>query len=275
LYETKVPVNEGDIFGKDVNLAARIMTVAQAGHVLVSELVYSYIKDNFTFNTPLRFRFRGFDEDIKVYEVKYYDDELNICPLLKSAYTFKCLTLFELDNLEDESIQEFKEKITTADCFYKENILLFFKKRFVHPNVRNTNFVGIVFHCWNYEFYKERLRNFKNILQMKRTMTNPIWEDKFWDQKIIHDGNYQEGTLYLFCCLNHKNSEQLFADAGKNLEILFNVMLLGHYDNCIITNKCEKNDCSRIIGNFSRFRRNVTDDDPDAIGISIEYGYIK
>ncbi len=66
------PVDHNDdLFGPTVNLASRICEAAEAGHVLVSELVHDLgVERGFSFRSPSEMTLRGFPRPVRVFELE-------------------------------------------------------------------------------------------------------------------------------------------------------------------------------------------------------------
>lgn len=62
--------HNADIFGTAVNLASRVCDAADAGHILVSEVVHDLgIKDGFSFSEADERRLKGFSDPTPVFEL--------------------------------------------------------------------------------------------------------------------------------------------------------------------------------------------------------------
>ncbi|MCI0886553.1 MAG: adenylate/guanylate cyclase domain-containing protein [Chloroflexi bacterium] len=68
------PGGRGDLFGTAVNLAARIAAKAEAGEILVADVVRQLVAGKeFLFNDRGETELRGFEDPVRVYEVRWRD----------------------------------------------------------------------------------------------------------------------------------------------------------------------------------------------------------
>jgi class 3 adenylate cyclase len=68
------PGGRGDLFGTAVNMAARIASKADAGEILVADVVRQLVAGKeFLFNDRGDTELRGFEDPVRVYEVRWID----------------------------------------------------------------------------------------------------------------------------------------------------------------------------------------------------------
>ncbi len=66
------PIEEhGDLFGKAVQLAARICAIAEPGKILVGQMVVDQCQANFPFSDAGEVKLKGLDEAIRIYQVNW------------------------------------------------------------------------------------------------------------------------------------------------------------------------------------------------------------
>jgi len=66
------PSGRGDLFGTAVNMAARIASKAEAGEILVADVVRQLVAGKeFLFNDRGDTELRGFEDPVRVYEVRW------------------------------------------------------------------------------------------------------------------------------------------------------------------------------------------------------------
>ena len=66
------PGGRGDLFGTAVNMAARIAAKADAGEILVADVVRQLVAGKeFLFNDRGETELRGFEDPVRVYEVRW------------------------------------------------------------------------------------------------------------------------------------------------------------------------------------------------------------
>ena len=62
--------HNGDLFGSVVNLASRICDAAEAGHILVSDVVHDLgVKQGFSLREAHELVLKGFSDPVRVFEV--------------------------------------------------------------------------------------------------------------------------------------------------------------------------------------------------------------
>jgi class 3 adenylate cyclase len=66
--------DEGDLFGSTVILAARIAAIAEAGEILVSDVIRQLLSGKaFMFNDRGEHALKGFEDPVRVFAVRWND----------------------------------------------------------------------------------------------------------------------------------------------------------------------------------------------------------
>ena len=254
--------HHGDIFGKDVNFGARLMSVAQKGQVLISEAVFNLLskdekqramqkKEVFKskrnknvikvkFDMPMYFSFKGFNKSedqpdfhkvIQVYDSRNTSNLLSAC-----GYKYKCLTFFDIN------CRKYKKGIKTLidtirAVFPKKSYPYFFTREgSTVADAKNFPYdVGVLFRIQNYETYSRlhsvllhRLRDIPDFLNSG--FTNPIWDGHEISLRDI--SGVKKLTFLRTKSLNHTLGLQ-----KETKHYPLSLIVVGYYDNFIISGK--------------------------------------
>lgn len=249
--------SKGDILGSDVNLAARIMGIAEAGQILISLQTYRAFPDEWKnkdtieidlngkkskikIDLPTGFFFKGFHKEYerteKVIQLIDINDK-DVSILSESGYKHICLTNFLGSKIE--------VKKAIKEVFPRLNYIIFFeilKPIFPHDEDPYNDFsypLSIIFHTRDEEDYKNLSRKLKDKTNVT-TFSHTFYEPSSWRKWPIlrNDMKDKRYVLCLWRCSGWLQSKQFYEEfenyikeSGAQVTSLINLLVTGFYDN--------------------------------------------
>jgi len=246
-------IHPGDVFGKDVNLAARIMAVAKRGQLLISQkafrcLPYEWqhaakarrcVEYNIRFDLPMAFPFKGFEKlPEATYVIQLVHDQVDAPLLSEVGYSFRTLMLIDLSDWRSETIQCAHETIQTV--FSQRNIVCVFKGNQSFTLCHHPYQLTYIIQTPTYDYYIALLKQLKEGERriIKSTLTIPFWQapDKISELMSIKS-DCIDGYLVLWFCNGYSNSVELQKEISSIKSprlVMTNLLLMGYYDNLTI-----------------------------------------
>lgn len=210
-----VPSLKNDTLGRNINLAARVMSLAETGQVLLTKEAFEVLprdwkkavgkhslvevdlnisgatrRSTLDFPLPAEVRVKGIRELIKVYQVKCLCGECRCEDVLDTIYKFHCITLIGTSYNRGTSAAAQQKLFQIEDSSSYSPLLCLhwdggdFVKEPVFRSVLGRDAdpppLTVLFQTRDYESYRknvvEKLKSEKAFEDLRTTHTIPIWD---------------------------------------------------------------------------------------------------
>lgn len=235
-----LPIHPGDMFGAEVNHAARIMSVAKKGQLLISEEILKKLPkkptNKISYDYPMVYTFKGFEKRKKPSKViQLIHEDIKTTPLSEIGYDFRTLTIIDIK--DTSRIEEVHKKMQTF--FIDRYVLCHMRKAFAVEGMGDGSYALVyLLQSPSYRNYTHLLKKFKEDELLSglvgATYTVPLWNNPNEASKLFNLKKEIEASCMLWSTKSYQDSEIIkssFAKYLTNKHIIINEQLMGTYDN--------------------------------------------